>query len=277
LVDLVDLVALVAHDAHWSTISMLAMEVIMRKQEATKAVKPKGSLQIRAQQAAESVLPGDLNKIISRGVDLGDGYLLVQLKQPAKAKAKAHLSDASFRPRQLHGVPKVSATDMLDLFSRVKSSVSSKGAGTKIAKVTVAAGKGEVHGENREFLDQFGKKELARRAELEENGELVGSQDLAERLGVSRQAIAKAVQDLRMFSLDGASGRKLYPAFFADDRVDRRQLQAVSKELESLAGSSKWQFFTNPRLSLGKSTPIEALRKGKFREVLAAAKAFREA
>ncbi|WP_353405471.1 HTH domain-containing protein [Duganella hordei] len=274
---LVDLLALVAHDAHRSTIGMLAMEVIMRKQEATKPVKPKGSLQVRAQQAAGSVLPSDLNKIISRGVDLGDGYLLVQLKQPGKAKAKAHSSGASFQPQQLHGVPKVSSADILDLFSRVKSSVSSKGAGTRAAKATAASGKGEIRGENQEFLDQFGRKELDRRTELEEKGELVGSQDLAERMGVSRQAITRAVQDLRMFALDGASGRKLYPAFFADDRVDRRQLQAVSKELESLAGSSKWQFFTNPRLSLGKSTPIEALRKGKFREVLAAAKAFREA
>jgi hypothetical protein len=44
-----------------------------------------------------------------------------------------------------------------------------------------------------------------------------------------------------------------------------------------LAGTSKWQFFTNPRLSLGKKSPIEALRKGKYAEVLAAAKAFKEA
>lgn len=150
-----------------------------------------------------------------------------------------------------------------------------EGANTQIAKAVAHAEKG-IPLENQEFLDRFGKKELERRAELEEKGELIGSRDLAERIGLSRQAITKAVHDLRMFSLDGALGRKLYPAFFADDSIDRHQLQAVSRELENLAGSSKWQFFTNPRLSLGKKTPIEALRNGKYHEVLAAAKAFRE-
>lgn len=130
---------------------------------------------------------------------------------------------------------------------------------------------------NRDFLDRFAKNELEHRAKLAEQGQLVDSGVLAERMGLTRQAINKAVADMRMFALVGVSGKKHYPAFFADDSLDRRQLQAVSKELGHLAGSSKWQFFTNPRLSLGKKTPVEALRKGKYSEVLAAAAAFREA
>jgi len=128
-----------------------------------------------------------------------------------------------------------------------------------------------------EFLEHLSDIEQEDRAELEESGQLLDSQRLAAMMGVTRQAINKAEAELRMFSLDGIAGKKLYPAFFADTKIDRRAIQKVSKALEQLAGSSKWQFFTNPRVSLGKKTPVEALRKGKVEQVLAAAIAFREA
>lgn len=129
---------------------------------------------------------------------------------------------------------------------------------------------------NKAFLTQFAKKEKASLLRLAAIGDLVNTQQLAERLGVTPQAIYKAVRDMRMFSLDVGGRTKLYPAFFADKRLERIQLETICKELDRLPGTSKWQFFTNPRLSLSKSNPLDALRKGKFDAVMAAAKAFKE-
>nr|WP_229259133.1 HTH domain-containing protein [Duganella flavida] len=125
------------------------------------------------------------------------------------------------------------------------------------------------------FLTQFAKKERASLLRLAATGDLVNAQQLAERLDVPPQAIYKAVRDLRMFSLDVGGRTKLYPAFFADQRLDRIQLETICKELDRLSGTSKWQFFANPRLSLSKKNPLDALRKGKFDAVIAAAKAFK--
>jgi hypothetical protein len=130
---------------------------------------------------------------------------------------------------------------------------------------------------NKAFLTQFASNENASIKRLAETGDLLKSRQLAERLGVSPQAIYKAVGDLRMFSLDAGGRNKLYPAFFADQGLERDQLATVCKELNHLPGTSKWQFFTTPRPSLSKKNPLEALRKGKIADVMAAAKAFKEA
>lgn len=129
---------------------------------------------------------------------------------------------------------------------------------------------------NKAFLTQFAKKENSSLLHLAATGDLVNVQQLAERLDVTPQAIYKAVRDLRMFSLDVGGRSKLYPIFFADQRLKRIQLETICKELDRLPGTSKWQFFTNPRLSLSKKNPLDALRKGKFDAVMAAAKAFKE-
>ena len=69
----------------------------------------------------------------------------------------------------------------------------------------------------------------------------------------------------------------MYPAFFADARHDRAVLERVSRALGSLPGGAKWEFFTTPRLSLGRKTPLQALARGQVEEVLAAAAAFADA
>ena len=119
-------------------------------------------------------------------------------------------------------------------------------------------------------------QEQARRAELEETGQLIAAQDLAQRLEVSNQAVSKALKSGRLFALDGSGGRLLYPAFYADGKVSRRDLEAVTRALGEIPASSKWQFFTNPRASLDGLNPLEALQRGQRQAVMVSAAGFVE-
>lgn len=128
-----------------------------------------------------------------------------------------------------------------------------------------------------DFMASLRSQESQRRRDDIKAGRLLGSAGMRERLGISRQALSAAVRAQRLFVLSGPSGDFLYPAFFADDRHDRAVLEKVSRALGSLPGGAKWEFFTTPRLSLGKKTPLQALAKGQVEEVLAAAAAFADA
>lgn len=128
-----------------------------------------------------------------------------------------------------------------------------------------------------DFLAGLREQEAQRRRQDIAAGRLLGPADMRERLGISRQALSAAVRAQRLFVLAGPSGDFLYPAFFADGRHDRAVLEKVSRALGSLPGGAKWEFFTTPRLSLGKKTPLQALARGQVEEVLAAAAAFADA
>ena len=69
---------------------------------------------------------------------------------------------------------------------------------------------------------------------------------------------------------------RLYPAFYVDPRFDRNELEAITRCMGGLAGGSKWQFFTQPKGSLGAVTPLTALLAGRFAKVRASALAFFE-
>jgi hypothetical protein len=127
------------------------------------------------------------------------------------------------------------------------------------------------------FMASLRSQEAQRRQDDIAAGRLLGSADMRERLGISRQALSAAVRAQRLFVLSGPSGDFLYPAFFADSRHDRAVLEKVSRALGSLPGGAKWEFFTTPRLSLGRKTPLQALAKGQVEDVLAAAAAFADA
>jgi hypothetical protein len=111
------------------------------------------------------------------------------------------------------------------------------------------------------------------REKLVETEEVLPSGDITTALGVSRQALSKAVRANRLFALE-LGGERYYPAFFADPHLERRQLEAVSHILGDLAGWEKWQFFTTPKGSLGGVSPLDALKKGKYAEVRRAAEGF---
>ena len=235
----------------------------MAKLEVSKPEKAKSTHRMAVPDPSKA-LGDSIRKIGARGIDLGDGYVLVKIRRTKRAAQHARGQEVAFVPQQLPGVPVVSNADLQELIQRYQHIQAIQGAASTVPPA------------NQAFLDQFAHQELEKYASLEKKGELLTSQTLAEQMGVTRQAISKAVTEQRMFSLDSAAGRKLYPAFFADPTLNRRQLGKVNKELGHLAGSSKWQFFTHPRMSLNGSSPINALRKGKFADVIAAATAFRE-
>lgn len=104
-------------------------------------------------------------------------------------------------------------------------------------------------------------------------GELLDPAEFAERLGWTRQALSKALAANRVFFVEHGRNR-YYPAFFADPRYERRQLEAVAKVLGDLPGGAKLQFFLNPKGSLNKATPLQALARGQLAAVKTAAEGF---
>jgi hypothetical protein len=97
------------------------------------------------------------------------------------------------------------------------------------------------------------------RKRLADKGELLSSAELAQRLQVSRQAINQRVGTGSLFFLDGPGGATYFPAFFADEKYEKRALRKVVRALEGQSGANKWLFFTSPRVSLGGLTPLDIL------------------
>lgn len=109
--------------------------------------------------------------------------------------------------------------------------------------------------------------------ELVRRGELIRAADFADALGVTKQAVSKALRNKRVFTLE-VDGAQYYPRFYLDSRLDRRQIERVTKALDDLPGPSKLQFFLTRKHSLGGITPLKALAKGKLEEVEASARGF---
>lgn len=178
---------------------------------------------------------------IERATDLGGGYLIVKIASPGVPVAS--------NEEPLPIVPKHQVRSLLAKFSADNPAT---------PRVTRSAPE-----DNTAQLDHLEDQALARRQHLHESGELLTSSDICARLGISRQALSKAVRDRRMFWLDGASGAQWYPRFFADETISRRELERVSQALGELAGAIKWQFFTTPKHSLNGQTPVAAIKDGR--------------
>lgn len=105
--------------------------------------------------------------------------------------------------------------------------------------------------------------------------EYMTSAELQAAWNVQRAAISNALRSGRIFAAVGPSGEYYYPAFYTDESLDRRAVEKVSKALGTLPAASKYHFFTSPATSLGTS-PLDALRKGRVDDVVAAASSFAE-
>lgn len=130
--------------------------------------------------------------------------------------------------------------------------------------------------ENLAFLGELEAQSRARRAELASTGQLIEAKELARRLGITVQAISKALKAKKLFDLECDGGRRLFPAFYADPELSRAILGEVTRFLDDAPASAKWQFFTRPKLSLNRRTPLQALKEGELNQVLAAAQGFLE-
>lgn len=101
----------------------------------------------------------------------------------------------------------------------------------------------------------------ANRRKLLEEGELLTPAGLQAALSTNKQALSFATRKKRFFKV-AVDGREYFPAFFARPGVSRVVLEGVSKELGSLSGWAKWDFFTAPRETLGNVSALEALARG---------------
>ena len=189
--------------------------------------------------------------------DLGEGYAIVRLASPVPPSGKQSAAPAMPKP-----IPVRTIRRLL----------------TNLASRQTPSGAADVAGQadNDAFMADLRQQANRSRAHLLAEGQLLESADLCERLQVSRQAVSKAVAEHRLFSLDGDGGRKLYPAFYGDAALPRRDIERVAQTLGPLPGSVKWQFFTTPATSLQGKTPVEAISKGRIEDVLRAAGGFRE-
>lgn len=196
---------------------------------------------------------------IEQAADLGAGYVIVKLRDTAKSRRSAIVNSPT--PTEIPVLSRERIEAALQHFR------------------TVPAEAKRPHkrpADNEAFLRNMAHQEQARRAELAASGQLIGGQELAERLEISPQAISKALKAGRLFALEGAGGRLLYPAFYADGKVSRRTLETVTRALGDIPPSSKWQFFTTPKGSLDGVTPLEALQQGARQAVMVTAAGFVE-
>ena len=135
-------------------------------------------------------------------------------------------------------------------------------------------GTSTVEAEKLEAWTNKARQQAAKNIELlVSNGTLIAADKFIGSLGWNRQALGKAQKAQRVFSVE-IKGEIYYPAFFVDPLYDRRQLEAVSKALGDLPGTSKLQFMLTPKGSLDSLTPLQALAKGKYADVKGAAKGF---
>jgi hypothetical protein len=107
-------------------------------------------------------------------------------------------------------------------------------------------------------------------------GRLLSETVFIERTGWTQRSLSKALADNRVFVLE-SEGARYFPAFYAGERYDRKQLGAVCKALGDVTPGGKLQFFLTAKGSLNRRTPLEALASGDVATVLAIARAFAEA
>lgn len=137
---------------------------------------------------------------------------------------------------------------------------------------------------NAEVLDQIQKSDPLARAFLdgldakgrliEQNGGIFKTEEVAEYLGITPQAVNKR-RALRQ--LVGLTFRKRGYVFPAWQFTDRGTVPGLEQVLLALAGHDEWMqnvFFVNPNTRLGGRRPLDLLREGEIPEVLDAAREF---
>lgn len=242
---------------------------------ATKK-RPSGS----ATEAGRPTLGGSWVDNIEQMGDLGKGYVLLKLNTQVKGaeyrsgpRARAATGVATAMPPGVKRFTPAQLDRLIKSFSVDLGNAPTVG----VVRASPSAQKArQSPDENDQFMNDLRAQEVANRKRDFAEGLLLTSTALAERLQMTTQALGKAVQSKRMFTLDGPSGRNVYPAFFADPRCNREHIERVCQALGDWPGPSKWEFFTSPRVSLNGLTPIDALARGELDQVLRAAAAFKE-
>ena len=122
----------------------------------------------------------------------------------------------------------------------------------------------------RAFLDGLDDKARL----IEQNGGVFKTDQVAEYLGITPQAVNKR-RALRQ--LVGLTFRKRGYVFPAWQFTDRGTVPGLEQTLSVLASHDEWMqnvFFINPNTRLGGRRPLDLLREGEITEVLDAAREF---
>lgn len=197
---------------------------------------------------------------VEQTFDLGKGFMVIKLRPGSSKKAKEDRQAESLLSMLNTSFPAISLNRIHALIEQ------------QIKVPVVRSGSARA---NQEFTAQLNKQSLDFRRRQRDEGLLMTSADFLAPLGISRQALSKAVREQRVFYVEGPSNTQLYPAFFVTDKRTRRLLEKVSRTLGDLPGPSKWQFFITPKSSLGGRSPVVAIQDGDVERVLAAAAAFK--
>jgi hypothetical protein len=111
---------------------------------------------------------------------------------------------------------------------------------------------------------------------LEAAGGALTSEQVAEVLGISRQAVDKRRSSNQLLALTQGRRGYSYPSFQFDDGRTITGLEEVLAELKDLDPWMQMVFFTSPHERLEGKTPLNDLRKGLVNEVKTAAAGYGE-
>ncbi len=110
---------------------------------------------------------------------------------------------------------------------------------------------------------------------IEAEGGYGNSEEIAEMLGVSRQAINQRRQRGKLIGLSRGKGKYIYPLWqFTDTGKTILGLEAVLEKLSEVDPWTQVTFFLNPNVRLENNTPLEMLRIGEVETVIISAIAF---
>jgi hypothetical protein len=111
---------------------------------------------------------------------------------------------------------------------------------------------------------------------LEISGGALSSEQAAEVLGISRQAVDKRRSSNQLLALTQGRRGYSYPSFQFEDGKTIRGLEETLAQLKSLDPWMQMVFFTSPNERLGGKTPIESLQNGLVEEVARVASGYGE-
>lgn len=111
---------------------------------------------------------------------------------------------------------------------------------------------------------------------LEAAGGTLTSEQVAEILGISRQAVDKRRASNQLLALTQGKRGYSYPSFQFEDGKTITGIEEVLAQLKDLDPWMQMVFFTGPHERLEGKTPLERLKRGMVSEVKAAASGFGE-
>ncbi|MGA3334478.1 MAG: hypothetical protein ABSC62_09990 [Terracidiphilus sp.] len=106
---------------------------------------------------------------------------------------------------------------------------------------------------------------------LKTSGGVLTSEQVAELLNISRQAVDKRRASNQLLALTQGKRGYSYPCFQFDEGRTLKGLEKVLGQLSELDPWMQLNFFTIPSERLGNRTPIDALREGSADDVVSAA------